>query len=359
MTRVKRRLVISKGRNIQLKERPNQSRSCDRDALSSPLLIRSFLGGFLMGLANLVPGISGGTMLLATGIYDRFITAVSQLTTFRFRIPSIILLGIIVVGAGFAVIAGADVLGTLVHEQRWIMFSLFIGLTLGGVPLLASMIKPFNSSAIFGCMLGIILMALIAMFDLDGTATENVESNWIMLFIAGAAGGATMVLPGVSGSYILLVLGQYLVILSAISALKSGLQDDGNISEAIGILTPVAIGAIVGVVAVSNIMQWFLANARKATLGVLMGFLLGAVLGLWPFHAPLDNAQLMAEMDLSLEEIETLKPRDWPVDQFTPTSGQVLGAIGLIILGFVVSLGITMLGKDRNSASESQTSSLD
>jgi len=328
----------------------NRSNQSKEDRLSTPLLTRSFLGGFLMGLANLVPGISGGTMLLATGIYDRFISAVSQLTTFRFRMSSIILLVVIVIGAGCAILAGADVLGTLVHEKRWIMFSLFIGLTLGGVPLLASMIKPFSSGAILGCLLGIAAMALLAMFDLDGGAVESMEPNWIMLLIAGAAGGATMVLPGVSGSYILLVLGQYLVILSAISAMKDGIKGDGDLSDPIAILVPVAIGAVIGIVLVSNIMQWFLANARKVTLGVLMGFLLGAVLGLWPFHAPLGTDILMAEMGFSLETIQQLKPRDWPVRQFSPSNQQLLGSLGLIVLGFLISLGITMLGKDAKSS---------
>ena len=74
-------------------------------------------------------------------------------------------------------------------------------------------------------------------------------------------------------------------------------------------------------------MQWFLANARKATLGVLMGFLLGAVLGLWPFHAPLESDILMTEMGLTLENIKELKPRDWPVRQFSPSGLQLLAAM--------------------------------
>ncbi len=336
----------------------SRSNKSGDDDLSTPLLIRGFLGGFLMGLANLVPGISGGTMLLATGIYDRFISAVSQVTTLRFRIASIVLLAVIVIGAGCAIVAGADVLGTLVHERRWIMFSLFIGLTLGGVPLLVSMIKPFSSGAIIGCFFGIAAMALLAMFDLDGGAVESMEPNWIMLLIAGAAGGATMVLPGVSGSYILLVLGQYLVILSAISAMKDGIRGDADLSDPIAILVPVAIGAVIGVVLVSNIMQWFLANARKATLGVLMGFLLGAVLGLWPFHAHLESDILMTEMGLTLENIKELKPRDWPVRQFSPSGLQLLAAMGLIVLGFIISLGITMLGKETGSNQDDDAAEL-
>lgn len=321
-----------------------------REGLDLPpaLMARSFLGGILMGLANLVPGISGGTMLLATGIYDRFIEAVSQVTTFRFRLASIIMLAIIIAGGGLAILIGAEWLGTLVHEQRWIMFSLFIGLTLGGVPLLWSMIQPIDTSAMIGCLVGLLAMALLAWIDLDTGGPADVDPNWIMLLVAGAAGGATMVLPGVSGSYLLLILGQYLVILTAITALK-----DGQTSDAMQVLIPVAIGAALGIVVVSNIMQWFLQNARKVTLGVLLGFLLGAVLGLWPFHAPVDEAVLMADHGLDPMEIEVLKPRNWPIESFAPSAGQVLGALGLILGGFLVSLGITMLGRQGPSEPDS------
>ena len=335
----------------------SRSNKSGDDDLSTPLLIRGFLGGFLMGLANLVPGISGGTMLLATGIYDRFISAVSQVTTLRFRIASIVLLAVIVIGAGCAIVAGADVLGTLVHERRWIMFSLFIGLTLGGVPLLVSMIKPFSSGAIIGCFFGIAAMALLAMFDLDGGAVESMEPNWIMLLIAGAAGGdhgpawrvrelhpsGPRSVPGHPVGH---------------RAMKDGIRGDADLSDPIAILVPVAIGAVIGVVLVSNIMQWFLANARKATLGVLMGFLLGAVLGLWPFHAPLESDILMTEVGLTLENIKELKPRDWPVRQFSPSGLQLLAAMGLIVLGFIISLGITMLGKETGSNQDDDAAEL-
>ena len=145
-----------------------------------------------------------------------------------------------------------------------------------------------------------------------------------MLLIAGAAGGATMVLPGVSGSYLLLVLGQYLVILSAISGLKDAIGGEGSMEEPFTILLPVGIGAVIGIVVVSNVMQWFLQHVRITTLGVLMGFLLGAVLGLWPFHAPVQETLLATEYGMSPEQIENLKPRDWPVAGFTPTAGQAL-----------------------------------
>ncbi|MDP7573882.1 MAG: DUF368 domain-containing protein, partial [Phycisphaerales bacterium] len=108
----------------------------DGPRITNPLLfVRCGLGGVLMGLANLVPGISGGTMLLATGVYRRFVDAVARATTFRWSLDVIVTLLVIVAGAGFAIVLGAGIIRDLVHEHRWVMYSLFLGLTLGGVPL--------------------------------------------------------------------------------------------------------------------------------------------------------------------------------------------------------------------------------
>ena len=91
-----------------------------------------------MGLANLVPGISGGTMLLAAGVYPGFISAIAEVTTFRFRFRSLILLASVVGSAALAILLLAGSVKDLVVDHRWIMYSLFIGLTLGGVPLVLS-----------------------------------------------------------------------------------------------------------------------------------------------------------------------------------------------------------------------------
>ena len=100
------------------------------------------LGGALMGLANLVPGISGGTMLLAAGIYPRFIQALAELSGLRFRKSSFIVLGLVGVAGTGAILLGAGTVKDAVVEHRWAMYSLFIGLTLGGVPVLWQMARP-------------------------------------------------------------------------------------------------------------------------------------------------------------------------------------------------------------------------
>ncbi|MCP4038114.1 MAG: DUF368 domain-containing protein, partial [bacterium] len=106
------------------------------------LVVRSAVGGVLMGLANLVPGISGGTMLLAAGVYPNFISAIAELTTLKFNKRSIILLGTIALAAALAILLLAGAMRSLVIEQRWIMYSIFIGLTLGGLPLVWRLAAP-------------------------------------------------------------------------------------------------------------------------------------------------------------------------------------------------------------------------
>ena len=93
---------------------------------------RAVAGGVLMGLANLVPGISGGTMLLAVGIYPRFIEAVADTTRLRLRLQPLLLLSVVAAAGGLAILLLAGFLRDLVVHQRWIMYSAFIGLTLGG-----------------------------------------------------------------------------------------------------------------------------------------------------------------------------------------------------------------------------------
>ena len=106
------------------------------------LALRGAIGGVLMGLANLVPGISGGTMLLAAGVYPLFIESIAQVTRLRFRLHALVALGTIGGSAAVAILLLAGVMKSLVVEQRWIMYSLFIGLTLGGVPLVWRLAKP-------------------------------------------------------------------------------------------------------------------------------------------------------------------------------------------------------------------------
>ncbi len=319
------------------------------------VLVRAALGGVLMGLANLVPGISGGTMLLAAGIYPRFVAAVAEVSTLRFRAPALVLLGTVAVAAIAGIVLLAGPIKDLVVHQRWIMYSLFVGLTLGGLPVVWRMARPATRSVFLGAGGGFVAMSALAIAQASGATGGDGQANLLLLGLAGLAGASAMILPGVSGGYLLLVLGQYVPILGAIEALKDAVaaRDLAAATEpALTVLLPVGVGVVVGVVVVSNALKWLLARYEKATLGVLIGLLLGAVVGLWPFQAPVEppiGSTVKGEV-VTAESRASLEVEDWPTQRFTPDAVQVGGAIGLVVLGFVLTSAIARLGRDESSA---------
>ena len=123
--------------------------------------IRAAVGGVLMGLANLVPGISGGTMLLAAGIYTDFVEAIADISTLKFRRSAITLLATVVGAAAVAILLLAGAVQALVMDHRWVMYSLFIGLTLGGVPLVWRLANPVPGPAYVGAAGGFLVMLLM------------------------------------------------------------------------------------------------------------------------------------------------------------------------------------------------------
>ncbi|MFQ5416159.1 MAG: DUF368 domain-containing protein [Myxococcota bacterium] len=314
------------------------------------VVLRGALGGTLMGLANLVPGISGGTMLLAAGVYPGFIEAIADLTTFRFRLRPVLLLGTIVAAAAFGILLLAGTVKSLVVEHRWIMYSLFIGLTLGGVPLVWRMARPATPALSAGCVVAFGLMLAMA---LGGPAASAGGTSMLLTFAAGLAASSAMILPGVSGGYLLLLLGQYETILGTVDQLKRGLLGDGAagpdvslVLDAMTVVLPLGLGIVVGVAGVSNLLKWLLHRYEKATLGALLGLLFGAVIGLWPFQQGTtpEIGDTIKGRVVAEDNLAEFAPEDWPVRSFDPSFGQAAGAAGLVVLGLSATLLIGRLG---------------
>ena len=355
---------------------------CRTEEDSANLLVlgvRGGVGGVLMGLANLVPGISGGTMLLAAGVYPRFIEAIGEVTTLKFKRASLVVLSSIVVMALAAIVLLAGTVKTLVVDHRWVMYSIFIGLTLGGVPVVWRLIKNPTPSdmpkhdatsdnphgmhvAWVGAGIGFIAMAALAVAQSSGAAGDAQRDGFVFLLLAGIAGASAMILPGVSGGYLLLVLGVYIPILAGIDAFKGALKSsDAGMLLDVGtsVVLPVGLGVLIGVVGVSNLLRWLLHRYEKATLGVLLGLLVGAVVGLWPFqqsvqpsegdlikgqevtfgHPPGVKQDLVEPYWYYAASSEPVEAEDLPTAFFSPSGIQIAGALGLITLG----LGTTLL----------------
>lgn len=326
------------------------------DSMSpSRAMARSVFGGTLMGLANLVPGISGGTMLLVAGIYPQFIESVAKLTRFRLNRFSMIVLSCIAVSAGISILLFAGLLKDLVLDHRWVMYSLFIGLTLGGLPLVWRMAQPVTTPLILAAVTsfaGMVALAILQFYGIVGSTGEN----GFAYFAAGALAAMAMVLPGISGGYLLLLMGKYIPILAAIEQFKTALasRDVSAGVEALKTLLPVAAGVMLGILVTGNLLKWMLERHPKITLGVLLGLLLGSVAGLYPFQEGLPPAigDTLKGISVTAENIQQFDKKDWSVQFRYPTFLEALIALAVIATGFAITRFIAALGND--SAQESQ-----
>ncbi len=254
-------------------------------------LLRCAAGGVLAGLANLAPGVSGGTMILAVGIYPRIIAAAAEVAAFRFRRSSLLPLGAVVGGALCMVVLLAGAIRDLFLARPTPLFSLFAGLTLGGAPLLWRMAGPERRPIYFvAAGAGFLAAALptLAAAGAPEAGAAGVEASAGALLLGGAAAAFAMVLPGISGSYLLLLLGLYLPYLDAMDGVRAALASGFRPAEllAAGLrAAPFFVGVALGVAAAARLVRHFLTRRRQPTLGLLLGLLLGAVVGLWPFRS--------------------------------------------------------------------------
>lgn len=326
--------------------------------------VRAGIGGVFMGLANLVPGISGGTMLLAAGVYTQFIEAIANFTSFKFNKKDFVTLAGVGGAAALSILIFAGLVRDLVISHRWVMYSLFIGLTLGGVPILLKLIGKMEKKFYLFVGLGLLTMLTVAYFQVNAVGTDQGQESagMLLMFVAGIAGASAMILPGVSGGYLLLVLGCYIPILTGIDAIKLALKSR-NI-EALwdpiqSVVLPVGFGVVAGVVIVSHLLKWCLKHYEKETYAILLGLLFGAVFGLWPFQANLPLADVEVVKGQAVEVVNgaltyqvsglPVKLKDIPTTFAWPGFGQAALSVLIVILGFAVTLGISKFGDQKGT----------
>ncbi len=223
--------------------------------------IKDVLKGMVIGIANIIPGVSGGTMMVAMGIYDKLIHCITHI--FKEFKKSVLFLLPIAIGMGIAVIGGSLGLEMLFDKFPVQTNLLFIGLIIGGLPAIWKNVK--GNSIRFGHILAfLVFLALVVLMAFLGDAQGNEANlsftlmNVIKLFAVGVIAAATMVIPGVSGSMVLLLLGYYNPILSAINDFLDALTsfNMAGIMNGIGILMPFGIGVIVGVLAIAKGIEY-------------------------------------------------------------------------------------------------------
>ena len=254
-------------------------------------MIKNLLKGIVMGIANIIPGVSGGTMAVSMGIYDRMIHCVTHLfkefkESMKFLIPIFLGIGIALVGLSFII------------EPAFAYFPLqtnclFIGLIVGGLPAVWQKVKGKGikiSYIVPFVLFFAVVVGMAAIGEKEGTAADLSFSVWsvIKLFAVGIIASATMVIPGVSGSMMMLLLGYYNPIVAAIKNFVTALAsfDMAGILEGCGILVPMGLGIVVGIFAIAKVIEIifekFPIQAFWAIIGLIVAspiaiFLLGDV----------------------------------------------------------------------------------
>ncbi len=241
--------------------------------------LKTIIKGAAMGAANVIPGVSGGTIALITGIFERLINAIKsfngkaiqllikgEFQTLAKHIDLYFLLALFS-GIGLAIISLARLFEYLFIHYPIYIWAFFFGLVLASVYFVGKTVKKWTTSSIVSLVIGTAIAVSISILT---PASQN--DSFLYLILCGVVAICSMILPGLSGSFVLILMGNYqLVMIDAINDLS------------INILLPVAIGAGVGLIAFSHFLSWLLKKYHNQTIALLTGFIAGSLGILWPW----------------------------------------------------------------------------
>ena len=287
--------------------------------------IAHFLKGFAMGVANVIPGVSGGTIALLTGIFERLINALKSfdveavrlLLKFKFKeFAQHVDFGFLVavfLGVGVSIISVAKLLEFLFQSYPVYVWSFFFGLILVSVWFVGKSIGKIDVPAVISFVAGAVVAFGLSVMN---PATEN-TAFWYLI-ICGAVAICSMILPGLSGSFVLILMGNYqLIMIYAVSHFD------------MGIIIPVGIGVVVGLLAFSHFLSWLLSRYARQTMAVLTGFIFGSLGTIWPWKNPVylmqDGAEVLKNGKPIIQSYQMYFPQEFSVE--------VVVAILLMIAG--------------------------
>ena len=250
-----------------------------------------------MGAADVVPGVSGGTIAFISGIYEELIQSINKV---NFKAIKLLkkegflsmwkavngnFLFSLLLGIAISVITLAKIIRFLLETQPILIWSFFFGLVLASIFYVAKQITRWNLGSIFMLFLG----AFLAYF-ITTLTPQNGNISYPYLFLSGALAICAMILPGISGSYILLLLGVYRPVLDAIH------------EKEIKILGTLMVGAVVGLLSFSRLFKWLFDHYENVTLAALTGFIIGSLNKIWPWKLVLESEMINGKLKILQEK---------------------------------------------------------
>ena len=262
--------------------------------------IKLFLKGVFMGIADAVPGVSGGTIALLLGIYEELISTVSGLNfgliidlkqngfkSFWNKLNGNFLITLIL-GIGISLVSFIKISAGLLENYPLYVWSFFLGLILSTIYIIFKLIDSWNLINIFSAFFMIILSVLITSNPISGT--ENI--SLLHILVSGIIAASAMILPGISGSLILVILGVYKTLIDALDNLE------------IEIISSFLIGAIIGLLSFSKILKWLFNNYKNLAYSIMLGLVIGSIEKIWPWKS--ENIIEITNSEISLSIVLTL-----------------------------------------------------
>lgn len=307
--------------------------------------IKNFFIGLAMGAANVIPGVSGGTIAFISGIYERLIKALKSfdvdalklLTKGKLKelIEHVDLWFVVSLFAGMAVsvISLAKILKELIKVYPVLVWAFFFGLILASVYFVGKTIKKHNLATVAA---GLVFAVLAGSISLFSPAVEN--PSFFFVFVCGVIAICSMILPGLSGSFVLILLGNYWLVLQAVTELN------------FNIIVPMALGCVVGLLVFSRFLSWLFDNYRDLTIASMTGFIIGSLATIWPWKTNIYRVDEFGELILRKGEPKVIGynyflPETFGGELADSFAGETWVALGLMALGIVVLVVVEKAGE--------------
>jgi putative membrane protein len=316
-----------------------------------PQLITVFFKGIAMGAADVVPGVSGGTIAFISGIYEELIETIHRLDLGFFRMGreegwrrawtfyNLSFLLALFMGIFVSILSLAQLITYFLQEYPILVWSFFFGLVIASILYVGKQVSRWNAFVVVALLIAAVLAYMITLAEPIGSP----DSTWF-LFVAGFVAIIAMILPGISGAFILLLLGAYEMVIGALTLLSDGIvrMDWELFSGAVIKLLIFALGAILGLKVFSRALNWMFKHHKNLILAVLTGFMIGALNKIWPWKEVLEFRTSHSGEEVPFLE-RSILPSQYAEDP------KLLLAIVFMVVGFVVILGMEGIANRKNT----------
>lgn len=283
--------------------------------------------GIAMGAADVVPGVSGGTIAFISGIYEELLGSISNI---NFSLVKTLknegvkavwkqvngnFLASLFTGIFISIVSLSKIIKWLLENESILLWSFFFGLVLASIFYIGKQIEKWNFKIGLSGIIGVVFGYVITIIP----ATNTSDISYVFLIFSGAIASCAMILPGISGSYILLLIGIYPVVMTAIT--------ERNMT----ILSAIGIGVIIGLLSFSKLLKWLFAHYKQEMLVVLTGIMLGSLNKVWPWKKTV-STYLDSHKEIKPLLEQSISPFSFDGD------AQLIGAIVMAIIGFALIL---------------------